>query len=137
MTSLRFQPIAGKTEEIVAAILRTEEVASCHDIQYPVHLVCEEIVINVVDYAYPDTDNGYLEIEVSKNEKELVIQFRDGGVPFDPLQREEPDISLPLEERQIGGLGIFLVQQMMDMVSYEYSNNENVLTIKKNISHEK
>lgn len=137
MTSLRFQPITGKAEEIVSAILQTEEVASCRDIQYPVHLVCEEIVINVVDYAYPDNDNGYLNIEVAKNETELVIQFRDGGIPFNPLQRKQPDISLPLEERQIGGLGIFLVQQMMDMVSYEYSNNENVLTIKKNINHEK
>lgn len=137
MTSLRFQPITGKAEEIVSAILQTEEVASCRDIQYPVHLVCEEIVINVVDYAYPDNDNGYLNIEVAKDETELVIQFRDGGIPFNPLQREQPDISLPLEERQIGGLGIFLVQQMMDMVSYEYSNNENVLTIKKNINHEK
>jgi len=137
MASLLFQPITGKAEEIVSAILQTEEVASCRDIQYPVHLVCEEIVINVVDYAYPDNDNGYLKVEVTKNDAELVIQFRDGGIPFNPLLREQPDISLPLEERQIGGLGIFLVQQMMDVVSYEYNNNENVLTIKKNISHEK
>lgn len=131
MASLLFQPITGKAEEIVSAILQTEEVASCRDIQYPVHLVCEEIVINVVDYAYPDNDNGYLKVEVTKNDAELVIQFRDGGIPFNPLLREQPDISLPLEERQIGGLGIFLVQQMMDVVSYEYNNNENVLTIKK------
>ncbi|WP_294587536.1 ATP-binding protein [uncultured Phocaeicola sp.] len=137
MASLLFQPITGKAEEIVSAILQTEEVTSCRDIQYPVHLVCEEIVINVVDYAYPDDDNGYLKVEVTKNDAELVIQFRDGGIPFNPLLREQPDISLPLEERQIGGLGIFLVQQMMDVVSYEYNNNENVLTIKKNISHEK
>ncbi|MBU3837083.1 MAG: ATP-binding protein [Candidatus Phocaeicola faecigallinarum] len=137
MTSLRFQPITGKAEDIVAVILQTEEVVSCPDIQYPIHLVCEEIVINIVNYAYPDNDNGYLKVEVTKNENDLVIRFIDSGIPFDPLQKEVPDISLPLEKRQIGGLGIFLVQQMMDMVSYEYSNNENILTIKKNIGHEK
>lgn len=137
MKSLRFQPIAGQTERIIEAILRTEEVSTCTKEMFAIHLVCEEIVVNIVNYAYPDSNNGYLIVELMNDGKILSIVFRDGGTPFNPLEKGVPDISLPLEEREIGGLGIFLTQQMMDVVSYDYLNNENVLTINKCISHEK
>lgn len=137
MKSLRFQPIAGQTERIIEAILRTEEVSTCTKEMFAIHLVCEEIVVNIVNYAYPDSNNGYLIVELMNDGKILSIVFRDGGIPFNPLEKGAPDISLPLEEREIGGLGIFLTQQMMDVVSYDYLNNENVLTINKCISHEK
>ncbi len=136
MKSLRFQPIVGQTEKIIETILRTEEVSTCTEEMYAIHLVCEEIVVNIVNYAYPD-NNGYLIVELMNDGKILSIVFRDGGIPFNPLEKGVPDISLPLEEREIGGLGIFLTQQMMDVVSYDYLNNENVLTINKCISHEK
>ena len=137
MKSLRFQPIVGQTEKIIEAILQTEEVSTCTKEMFAIHLVCEEIIVNIVNYAYPDNDNGYLIVELLNDDTTLSITFRDGGVPFNPLEKNEPDISLPLEEREIGGLGIFLTQQMMDVVSYDYLNNENVLTINKCICHEK
>ena len=62
---------------------------------------------------------------------EIVLEFIDGGVPFNPLAKADPDISLPPEQREIGGLGIFLVREMMDDVAYAYVNKENRLTIKK------
>lgn len=136
MKPLCFQPIADKAEEIIDAILRTPEVASCTKELYAIHLVCEELVVNVVSYAYPDDANGYLKVLIEKENDCLTLQFIDGGIPFNPLEKEQPDITLSLEERQIGGLGIFLTTQMMDSVSYERKNNENVLTIKKHLSNE-
>lgn len=131
MKELRFQPISGKTDEIIDSILKCEEVASCTNIIYPIHLVCEELVVNVVSYAYPNDADGYLHVLIDKSDNYLTITFKDGGVPFNPLAKDTPDISLPLEEREIGGLGIFLTQQMMDVVTYDFVNNENVLTVKK------
>lgn len=137
MKELYFQPIARRAEEIIDAILRTPEVASCPKESYAIHLVCEELVVNVVSYAYADEAEGYLKIQIEKADGTITIRFIDGGVAFNPLEREMPDVSLSMEERQIGGLGIFLTVQMMDDVQYERTNNENVVTIKKRISDEK
>lgn len=137
MKDLYFQPIAHRAEEIIDAILRTPEVASCPKESYAIHLVCEELVVNVVSYAYADEAEGYLKIQIEKADGTITIRFIDGGVAFNPLEREMPDVSLSMEERQIGGLGIFLTVKMMDDVQYERINNENVVTIKKRISDEK
>lgn len=134
MNVLHFQPISGRAEEIIEAILDTDEVKGLPGSNYTIHLVCEELVVNVVNYAYPENDNGYLKVETENDGETLTIRFSDGGVPFNPLDAKTPDITLPLEERGIGGLGIFLTKQMMDSVEYEYKNNENVLTISKKIS---
>ena len=136
MRLLHFQPIAGKALDILDAILHTPEVASSKKEFNVIRLVCEELVVNVVDYAYPDDPEGYLDVEIDKDDSCLTIRFKDGGTPFNPLEREMPDITIPLEERRIGGLGIFLTIKMMDEVSYAYVNKENILTIKKKISDE-
>ena len=81
--------------------------------------------------------DGYLDVEIEKSPAEITIRFKDGGKKFNPLEREMPDTSLPLEERSIGGLGILLTIKQMDSVNYEYSGTENILTIKKTISNEK
>lgn len=134
MSTLRFQPIEGRTEEIIDAILQVPEVASCTSTLYAIHLVCEELVMNVVSYAYSEAEKGWLNVDICKMDDMLAITFMDGGVAFNPLEQEQPDITLPLEERKIGGLGIFLTQQMMDEVTYQRENNQNILTIKKKIS---
>lgn len=131
MTVLRFQPIRGKAEEIINAILRTEEVVSLPAQAYTIHLVVEEIVLNVIDYAYPaGEENGYLEVRTDKVGKVFFIEFRDHGIPFNPLEQAAPDTDMPLEERKIGGLGIFLCKEMMDESSYRYENGENILSFK-------
>ena len=136
MQKLHFCPISGKSLEILDAILHTPEVASCKREFNTLRLICEELVVNVVDYAYPQDTEGYLDVEIERDDNSIVIRFKDGGTPFNPLQKEMPDITLPLEERRIGGLGIFLTVKMMDAVTYDYINNENVLMIKKTISNE-
>ena len=136
MKLLHFQPIAGKALEILDAILHTPEVASCKKEFLALRLVCEELVVNVVDYAYADDTEGWLDVEIEREADSITIRFKDGGTPFNPLDREMPDTTLPLEQRRIGGLGIFLTIKKMDDVRYDYVNNENVLTIKKTISNE-
>lgn len=132
MTRLHFHPVRGKDNEIVETILRTEEVASLGDKLGGIHLAVVELVSNIEQYAYTDGDNDYLDIEIERDERHITLCFRDGGVPFNPLELDPPDISLPMSERQLGGLGIFLVIKKMDAIAYEYTHGENVLTITMN-----
>ena len=89
----------------------------------------EEIYANVTFYAYPEK-RGTLETKISKNEKEVIVKFIDEGLEYNPLKRPEPDITLPPDERPLGGLGIFMVKQMTDEVSYERTDGKNILTLK-------
>jgi len=136
MTQLHFPHIQGKTIEIIETILQTDEIVSLAEEWAVIRLVVEELVINIVDYAYHDDANDYLDVETSLTEDRITLRFRDGGVPFNPLEQAPPDMSLPMRQRQIGGLGIFMVSKKMDTMTYEYTNNENVLTITKDIKHE-
>lgn len=136
MTVLHFQPIRGKSLDIIRAILQTEEVASVGNALNEIHLATEELVVNIADYAYPNGGNDYLDVEIMRSEDSITLRFHDGGIPFNPLEKDPPDISLPIKLRRIGGLGIFFVIKTMDAVEYEYTQGENILTIKKNLRKE-
>ena len=132
MSELHFQPIKGKAREILKAILQTPEVSSCSLKEgFVLRLACEEIVMNITSYAYPEDVEGFLEVDVEKTDERIVIRFKDGGMPFNPLEHKKPDTKLPWKQRRIGGLGIFLVKKKMDDVRYAYEDNKNVLTIEK------
>lgn len=133
MNRLHFHPIRGKALDIIDAILHTEEVASLGEAYGDIRLVTEELVMNIVDYAYPDGDNDFLDVEIERDEKHITLRFCDGGVPFNPLEQPSPDISLPMEQRRIGGLGLLIVIKKMDSVTYEYTDGKNVLTCNKDI----
>ena len=97
-----------------------------------IEIAVEEIYVNIVHYAYnPEIGKATIRCEVTDNPMQVIIQFLDAGVPFDPLAKEDADITLSAEEREIGGLGIFMVKKSMDEVSYEYKEGKNVLTIRK------
>ena len=94
----------------------------------------EEIFVNIANYAYaPDKGSAAVRVEIGDAPASVTITFIDRGVPYDPLKRADPDITLSAEERQIGGLGIFMTKQFMDEVAYEYKDGQNILTLKKNI----
>lgn len=133
MNRLHFHPIRGKALDIIDAILHTEEVASLGEAYGDIRLVTEELVMNIVDYAYPDGDNDFLDVEIERDEKHITLRFCDGGMPFNPLEQPSPDISLPMEQRRIGGLGLLIVIKKMDSVTYEYTDGKNVLTCNKDI----
>ena len=125
MTQLHFQPIQGKTLGIIDAIMRTEEVVSLNDNMWRIiRMVVEELVVNIVDYS----GSNYMDVEISCEKDRFTMCYRDGGVPFNPLKNEPPDFSLPIAQRQMGGLGIFLALTSMDTAEYEFVNGENVFT---------
>jgi anti-sigma regulatory factor (Ser/Thr protein kinase) len=133
MSRLHFQPIKGQAHEILTAILKTPEVDSCSLKEtLALRLACEEIVMNVTSYAYPEGTDGFLDVDIQKTDR-ITIRFEDGGMPFNPLEQQKPDIRLSWKKRRIGGLGIFLLRHKMDDVRYAYENNKNVLTIEKTI----
>lgn len=133
MSKLHFQPINGQAREILTAILKSPEVASCNQKEIQVlRLACEEIIMNVTSYAYPEGVDGFLDVDIQKTDR-MTIRFEDGGVPFNPLEQEKPDTGLSWDKRRIGGLGIFLFRRKMDDVRYAYVDHKNVLTIEKKI----
>ena len=94
----------------------------------------EEIFVNIAHYAYaPDKGNAVVRVNVSGDPVTVTITFIDSGVPYDPLKKEDPNLTLSAEERQIGGLGIFMTKQLMDDVAYEYRDGRNVLTLTKTL----
>jgi anti-sigma regulatory factor (Ser/Thr protein kinase) len=95
-------------------------------------LACEEIVVNVASYAYPEGNDGFLDVTIRKTDR-IVIRFEDGGVPFNPLEQKPPNTGLSWRKRRIGGLGILLIRRKMDAIGYAYENQRNILTIEKMI----
>lgn len=95
------------------------------------NLAIEEAVVNVMNYAYPKGQCGEILLEAYANDERLKFVITDSGVPFDPTVAAEPDVSADLDDRPIGGLGIFLVRNIMDSVNYERVSGENVLTLRK------
>ncbi len=102
--------------------------------QMQVDLAVEEAFVNVANYAYGDAVGPVtLSVEAEKETGEITVTLADGGTPFDPLAREDPDLTLPAEEREIGGLGILMVKKNMDEVSYAFRDEQNILTMRKKI----
>ena len=97
------------------------------------NLAMEEAVVNVMDYAYPEGTEGEVDIEAIADEAQLHFTISDSGKPFDPTAKEEVDTTLSAEERPIGGLGIHLIRQLMDNISYERKDGKNILRLSKNI----
>ena len=97
--------------------------------QTQIAIVVEEIFVNIAHYAYGSETGGAV-IRVAAGD-EVAIEFEDKGKPYNPLEKDDPDITLAAEEREIGGLGVFMVKKMMDTVEYRREDDKNILTIKK------
>lgn len=102
--------------------------------QMLIGIAIDELFGNIAHYAYtPDVGEVTVRVEVTENPLSVVITFIDGGVPYDPLATEDPDTTLSAEERDIGGLGIFMVKKSMDEITYRYEGGKNILSIRKKI----
>ncbi len=102
--------------------------------QMQIDIAIDELFGNIAHYAYnPKTGPATVRIDVLQDPLSVVVTFIDNGKAYDPLAREDPDISLTAQEREIGGLGIFMVKKCMDEISYEYKDGQNILCIKKKI----
>ena len=111
-----------------------EEVGCSPADQIKIDLAVEEIFVNIANYAYyPEKGNASIQVKVIGDPMTVVIIFMDNGIPYDPLQNTDPDVSLPAGERKIGGLGIFLTKKTMDDVIYEYRDGRNILQLWKKV----
>lgn len=119
-----------KADGFVSRVL--DNLGCDRSIKKQISLAFEECFVNIVSYAY-GKKRGRVEIAAEGNSSEITILLRDNGIPYDPLKNSEPDLSLSAQDRQIGGLGIFLTKQNMDHVSYSYKGNQNILIMKKSL----
>lgn len=115
-----------------------EELMEEHDvsmkIMMQINVAVEEIFVNVAHYAYlPNSGPVTIKVDFLSDPVALVATFIDQGKPYNPLLKDDPDVTLSAQERSIGGLGIYIVKKTMDDVKYEYKNNSNILTFQKNL----
>ncbi len=97
-------------------------------------IVADEIFTNIASYGYPSTEgDATVAVSFDTDRTELTLTFTDAGVPFNPLATTPPDVTSPLAERSIGGLGMFMVKKLMDDIAYQRENNHNILVLKKRL----
>ena len=100
--------------------------------QVQIDIAIDELFGNIVHYAYGDkTGNVTVRVEMHDDSKVVCITFIDHGIPYNPLEKEDPDITLSAEDRKMGGLGIYLVKNSVDYMEYEYKDGKNILLVKK------
>ena len=135
MTSKTFPAKTEFLDDVLGFVDQTLDSFECPmKIQTAICVAIEEVFVNVAHYAYGDGEGDMtLEIGFNDESREITFKMVDKGVPFDPLNKPDPDITLPAEDREIGGLGIFITKKTMDSLSYSYENGENILTMIKKI----
>ena len=136
MKELRFEEArleqVDEVTEFVNGILEEENCPM--NTLFEIDMAVEEIFLNIASYAYaPNAGPATVQVEVEKAPHAVGITFLDRGAPYDPLKKPDPDVTLPPENRQIGGLGIYMVKKTMDGMEYERRDGQNILRIRKNL----
>ncbi|MBQ3449138.1 MAG: ATP-binding protein [Synergistaceae bacterium] len=135
MKELTLDADVKNLDEVLAFVDEQLEVHDCSPkIQMQIDVAVEELFVNIALYAYnPETGPATVRVEIQENPLSVIITFIDNGVPYDPLAKPDPDVTLSAEEREIGGLGIYMVKKSMDNIEYEYKDGKNILKIQKNL----
>ena len=133
---LTVEALIDNLDDVLAFVDEQLEAHDCSmKVQTQIDIAVEELFVNIAHYAYnPKTGPATLRLEIQENPLAVIITFIDKGVPYDPLARPDPDVTLSAEEREIGGLGIYMVKKSMDDIAYEYKDGKNILMIKKRLS---
>jgi anti-sigma regulatory factor (Ser/Thr protein kinase) len=108
-----------------------EEQHFSRELVHDINLVLEEIISNIILYGYEDAKLHQIDLELRYDEQEVELRIQDDAKAFNPLDVPDPDLELPIEERPIGGLGIYLTRSLMDELNYTRAQGKNVLTLKK------
>lgn len=121
--------------EVLEALDGLLEAVDCPmKVQMQLDIAVEEIFVNIASYAYaPEVGETWIEIKITEDPLCAHITFQDCGIPYDPLKKPDPDVTLAADERAIGGLGIFMVKKSMDDVQYKHENGRNILYLKKSL----
>lgn len=106
------------------------------ELKTKINIAVEEIFVNISSYAYDSTGTVDVSCNVDESTFLFEIEFKDSGKPYNPLEREDPNVSASIDERGIGGLGIFMTKRLMDDIKYAYKDGKNILTIRKKIKEE-
>lgn len=132
MTQRIFDAVTENLDQVLAFLDSQLESWNCPlRVQMQLDVAVEELFVNIASYAYGEK-TGTAEITMELLPEQIVqITFRDSGIPYNPLEKPDPDITKPAEEREIGGLGIYIVKKSMDEVLYQHADGQNVLTIRK------
>ena len=133
MKELIIDALTENLDAVIAFVTEQLEAADCSmKAQMQIEVAVEELFVNIAHYAYaPGIGTATIQTEITADTAE--ITFIDSGVQYDPLAKPDPDVSLPASERQVGGLGIFMVKKSMDDMRYEYRDRKNILTIVKKL----
>lgn len=135
MTELTLDAAVENLDQVLAFVDEQLESANCPPkIQMQIDIAVEELFVNIARYAYqPGKGTATVQVGMEKEPLAAVITLIDGGVPYDPLKKPDPDVTLSAEERKIGGLGIYMVKKSMDDMQYRYEDGKNILTIRKRL----
>jgi anti-sigma regulatory factor (Ser/Thr protein kinase) len=124
--------------ELETVLALISEICARHsvtpEIEYDLNLALDEVVTNVARHAYPAGSEHQFTLELTVSDVDFVARIEDDGVAFDPLGHPAPNLDVPLEERKEGGLGIFLVRQIMTSVEYQRVGGKNILTLRKKLA---
>ncbi|MBO6229611.1 MAG: ATP-binding protein [Ruminiclostridium sp.] len=133
MKELIIDALTENLDAVIAFVTEQLETVDCPmKAQMQIEVAVEELFVNIAHYAYaPNTGSATIRTEITADTAE--ITFIDSGVPYDPLAKPDPDVTLSAKERQIGGLGIYMVKKSMDDMRYEYREGQNILTIVKKL----
>ncbi len=130
--------LANDFKELIRLNSILEEYCSLNQfpskILFALNLSLEEVITNVISYGYEDEKEHLINVKIRSADSWLEIEVEDDGKPFNPLEKEDPDVDAPIEERQIGGLGIYLVRNYMDDLAYKRNSGKNLLFMKKLLS---
>lgn len=135
---IRIEALTENLQAVLAFVDgHLEEMGASMKAQMQIDVAVEELFVNIAHYAYaPDTGTAVIQVETDHDNDQVSITFTDTGKPYNPLEKPDPDVTLSAEERDIGGLGIFMVKKSMDDMRYEYKDGQNILTIVKKICPE-
>lgn len=135
MKELTLEAKLDALEQVLAFVDGELEAVDCPmKAQIQIDIAVEEIFVNIAHYAYaPTTGMATIQVDLQPEPRRVLITFIDRGVPYDPLAKPDPDVALSAEDRQIGGLGIFMVKKSMDEMQYAYTDGQNRLTLVKNL----
>lgn len=133
MEKITVDAVLENLQEVIDFATEKLEVRDCPmKATMQLELVIEEIFVNIASYAYhPEIGPATFCMEFEENPAAVVMTFIDGGKPYNPLEKDDPDTTLDIDEREIGGLGIFLTKKNVDEIAYEYNDGKNILRMKK------
>ncbi len=135
MKEITIEAKVDNLDQVLSFVDEQLESAGCSiGIQTQIDIAVEEVFVNIAQYAYdPNVGPATISVETSSNPLKVKLTFMDKGMPYNPLAKDDPDVTQSADERPIGGLGIYMVKNIMDDVEYEYKDGQNIFTIAKNI----